>query len=251
MALGKTQGQKRNSIFVDLKFNATKGPEGVGFRQTTDKVASTTPGRNFDYKYAMHDYVEGHVAGFAIKEEPVYDKPLEKEFIGYASLSDPAGGENVVVKFPLAGGAGRKLVGLLNSVKENGGVVYLHTNMAESGTVIGNKTLIKPQAYINMRKGDSKGEKVVPLYSDADGSPMYQPSGEPAQLASGVKHVIAKKEIWDFAAADEMTLNTATVLVAHFAKAGQGDDQKHVESDGHEGGIDLDEAANAASTPRG
>ena len=246
MALGKTQGQLSKSIYVDLKFNATKGPAGVGFRQVLTKVPSLTEGKKYDYTYAMYDYVEGHISGLRVKEEPVYDKPNEKECIGYATLSDPAGGENVIVRFPLAGGAGRKLVGLLNTAKDNAGVVYLHTNMAEAGTVINDKTLEKPAAYLNMRRNDSKGERITPSYVGPDGQTLIAADGKLAQLAMGVKHVVGKNVLWDFTVADEMTLNTAAIVVEHFANAAEGDEHKHGEPH-DDSSVDLNEAAQAAA----
>lgn len=247
MALGKTSGgNTQKSIFVDLKSNANKAG-GVGFRETTNRTPTNNPeGAKFTYEYAMHDYVAGRVAGFVAKEEPTYDDPKVKEFIGYGTFSDPEGGPNIVVKFPMASGFGRKLVGLMNASKQSDQVVYLHTNQADAGTKIGDKTLEKPAAYINMRFGDAKGAKVVPVYADENGQPLLDEKGEPVQLAMGVKHDIAKKIIWDFTAADDMTMNTAIALTEHFSKAAQGDHHTAAHDDG---GIDLNEAA-AAAAPR-
>lgn len=249
MALGNTQVQRKNSIFVDLKFNPTKGPSGVGFRRMLTKVPSLTEGKKFDYTYSLHDLVDGPVVGFRIKEEPVYEKPHLKEFIGYVEIADLTGGENVIVKFPLASVAGRKLVGLINTVKDQSVVVFLRTNMAEAGTVIGDMVLDKPTAFLNMYLNDAKGEKVIPSYAGPDGQTLVNPEGKLTQMVKGVKHTVGKNVLWDFTDADDMTLNTAGVVVTHFSKAAPVDGHKQGQ-DHDDSSVDLNEAAQAAA-PRG
>jgi hypothetical protein len=221
MALGSNKKQASNSIFVDLKFKAGGSGEGVGFRQTLSKTPTGAPAgeKQFTYEYATHNFVEGHLIGFA----------------------DVDGGPNVVVKFPLAQSAGRRMVGLLNAVKGGGPMIHLYTNHADIGTVIGDKTLTKPQAYLNLRAGGPKGEKIDAIYADADGNSMLQENGAPAQLAMGVPVVVNKKSIWDFAAADDMAFNTALALTEHFTKQADGHDDKPAED-----GINPHEAADAA-----
>ena len=252
MALGTQQGSgKKNSIFVDLKFNATKGAAGVGFRQTLNKtpIAGAAAGeKQFSYETVTHGFVEGRLAGFVVKEEPTFDDKTVNEFIGYASIADVAqegaeAGPNVVVKFPLAGGAGRRLVGLMNAVKDGDPVVHIYTNHAEAGTKIGEKALIKPQAYLNMRIGDSKGEKIAPVYAGEDGQPLLDDKGAFAQLPMGELLTVNRKSVWDFTKADDVCMNTAAAVADHFVKAADG----HADAPAGEEGIDLNEAARAAA----
>lgn len=246
MALGSNSGNKNsNSIFVDLKFNASKGPGAVGFRQTVGKTPTGAPAgeKQFNYETVTHGFVEGHLTGFVTKEEPTYDDKNIKEFIAYATIADVDGGPNVVVKFPLAQSAGRRLVGLLNAVKGGGPMIHLYTNHAEAGTEIGTKKLEKPQAYLNLRAGGPKGEKIDPIYVDADGQALFGDDGKPMQLAMGVPVAVAKKTHWDFTAADDMAFNTALALTDHFTKQADGHDDKP------EDGISAHEAAAVASAP--
>lgn len=246
MALGSNKKQASNSIFVDLKFKAGGSGEGVGFRQTVSKTPTGLPAgeKQFNYETAMHGFVEGHLIGFRTKEEPTFDDKTVNEFIGYATVADVDGGPNVVVRFPLAQSAGRRMVGLLNAVKGGGPMIHLYTNHADIGTVIGDKTLTKAQAYLNLRAGGPKGEKIDPVYADAEGNAILDDKGFPAQLAMGVPVVVAKKTHWDFTAADDMAFNTALALTEHYTKQADGHDDKPAED-----GINPHEAADAAGAP--
>lgn len=254
MALGNSKGaSNKEAIFVDLKFAPNKGEELVGFRQTVSKTpreGAKEGERKFDYVYQTYNFVEGEITNFRVKEEPRYDDPNEKEFIGYATFKDvgPEAGPDVVVKFPLLGQAGRRVVGLVAAaVEARAGSVHLYTNFAEAGTKIGDKVLDRPQAYINAKVGDSKGEKLMPLYYGEDGKPLMTAEGKPQPLPMGEKHVIARKEVWDFTAADNMVSQTALVLVDHFKR----DDQQHHEAAAEgdaaaDDDLDLAEAASVA-----
>lgn len=251
MALGsKAPNAARNNVFVDLRFNAAKGQEGVGFRQVTAPASDGA-----EKQIAMHEYVEGNLVGFSVKEQAIYeDRAVKenprKEIICNATFKDADGGPSVVVRFPLASSAGRKVVGLLNATKEQTPFVRLFTNFAETGTVIGDgKPSIKPAAYINMRKDGPKGEKIVPLYVDNAGKELRQESGAPAQLPMGQKVVVNKKEMWDFTAADEIAAATAATVAEYFAS--QREDHHEAAADAPaDDGVDLNEAAEAAA-PRG
>lgn len=252
MGLGTTKSAKRDAVFVDLKF-----AEPVGFRQTIGRTAregAKEGERKFDYQYQMHDFVEGNLAGFRVKEEPRYDDPTQKDLVGYATIRDTDGGPDVVIRFPLLGQAGRKMVGLLAAAEHaKAGAVHLYTNFAEAGTRIGDKVLEKPQAYLNCKVGNSLGEKLVPLYYGEDGAPLLDDKGHPKPLPMGVKHVIARKEVWDFSDADNQTASTAAKLM-QLLQPKQGVTDAHTE--GHEDAhadahaeIDLNEAANVAMRP--
>jgi hypothetical protein len=245
MALGKQNKGASDTIFVDLKFNATKGEQGVGFRQTMEKTPIANPvdgGPRFAYKYDMHGFVSGHVTGFTTREEPTYDDKNIKEFIGYATFSDPEGGPNVCVKFPLASSSGRRVVGLLNAAKDSDPVVHLYTSTIAAGGVIGDKTYDKPAAFINARKNDIKGDRFEPVYADETGAPLMK-DGKPQQLAMGEQVTINRKVQWDFSVADDMVLLTASVLAEHYAKQ----TQSHSETPD---AASFEEAA-AAAAPKG
>lgn len=253
MALGKSSKGSSNSIFVDLKSNPAKGESGVGFRQTLSFTANPEFGKvegakKNIYEYAMHNFVEGHVAGFVTKEEPNYDDPKVNDIMGYATFTDPEGGPNVVVKFNVLSTFGRKVVGLLNAAKDADPVVHLYTSHAAAGAKIGDgEPLARAQSYINARRGDVKGERFVPLYAGPDGLALRKPDGTPAQLPMGTKHIVARKEIWSFEEADEVAINTAVVLVDHYKALADA----HAEANGaaptEDGGVDLNEAASAAA----
>lgn len=251
MALGKSTAiANREVIFVDLKFAPNKGEDYVGFRQ----VISKTPRENvkegerkYDYTYETHNFVSGEIVNFRVKEEPRYDNPNEKDFVAYVSFRDE-GEPDVVVRFPLHQQAGRRLVGLIAAALErSAGSVYLYTNYAPAGSKIGDKVLEKPQAYINMKLGDQKGEKLTPLYYDDKGKPMLDEKGKPLPLPMGVKHVIGRKEIWDFEQANNVVSATAIVLMDHFRDA---HNEHEVSGESfaqeQEDDVDLHEAATAA-----
>lgn len=255
MALGNSKAASgKEAIFVDLKFAPNKGEEFVGFRQTVEKIPrpdAKEGERKYDYKYQTYNFVEGEIVNFRVKEEPRYDNPNEKELMGYVTVRDLGEQPDVVVKFPLLGQAGRKLVGLVAAaVEANAGSVHIYTNYAEAGTKLGDKVLDKPQAFINAKLGDAKGEKLTPLYYGEDGKPLLKEDGKPAPLPMGEKHVIARKEVWDFTAADNIVGQTALVLVEHFKRDGEA--HTHADSEGEEAvsvdddELDLQEAASAA-----
>ncbi len=258
MALGNSKNLRNdNTIFVDLKFAPNRGKEMVGFRQ----IVSKTPRENakegerkFDYAYQTFDYVEGEIVNFRVKDEPRFDDPNEKELMGYMTVRDVGEtvGPDVVVRFPLLGQAGRKLVGLIAAaVEARAGCVHIYTNFADVGAKLGDKVLDKPQAYINAKIGDARGEKLTPLYYGEDGKPLLKEDGTPMPLPMGEKVVVGRKEIWDFSKADNMVGQTALALVEHFRR----DEQQHhdvaagTEADSDSGGdddLDLEEAARAA-----
>jgi len=253
MGLGTSKAAKSEAVFVDLKFAPNKGEDLVGFRQTvgrTPRVGAKEGERKFDYEYKTHSYVEGEIAGFRVKEEPSYDDPAKGELMAYLTVRDVGGapGPDVVVRFPLLSQAGRKMTGLVAAAQEaNAGAVHIYTNYAEAGTVIGDKTLDKPQAYLNCKVGDARGEKLVPLYYGDDGKPLLDEQGKPLPLPMGEKHVIARKEIWDFSKVDEIVASTAAKIEDGFSHRND-----HHHDDGHKAahddeGVDLAEAAEAAS----
>lgn len=260
MGLGKsTGGAQRKAIFVDLKFNATKGADGVGFRETTSKTPRTNPQpgeAKYDYTYEMHNFVEGEIKNFSIREEPSYEDENVKEMIGYITVRDVAvsdGGEaapDVVVKFPMFGSAGRRLVGLVAAAQEKAaGAIYIYTNFAEAGQKLGDKTLTKPQAYINAKVGDARGEKLSPLYYDGEGKPYLDQNGKPAQLPMGEQAVINRKTVWNFEKADDWVASTAVVVATRFQAEHESQAQGAGEPDQAHAGdeeIDLGEASRAA-----
>lgn len=248
MGLGTSKAAKTDAVFVDLKFAASKGEEMVGFRQTISKTpreGAKEGERKFDYKYQTHNYVDGELAGFRVKEEPSYDDPNQKDLMAYATIrdvgADPA--PDVVVRFPLLSQAGRRMVGLLAAaVNAQAGAIHLYTNFADVGSQIGDKVLDKPQAYLNCKVGDSRGEKLTPLYFSEDGNPLLGEDGKPAKLPMGEKHVIARKEVWDFTKADEVVASTAAILEDVFKR----DTDSHDEAPAADEDVDLNEAAGAA-----
>ena len=161
------------------------------------------------------------------------------------------GGSTVVVKFPLASQAGRKLIGLLNAVKDTEPCIHLYTNLANAGDTIGDRTLDKAQAYLNMRLGDKAGEKVTPTYCDEQGQVLMDAEKNvPAGLPMGVQVVVNRKTVWDFGAADDVAMNTAFALVNHFHRQAEGDSHADGAASQEDEGINLAEAA-AAAAPRG
>lgn len=255
MALGVREKAGNDVIFVDLKFAPNKGRDFVGFRQIISKIPRENAKegeRQFDYNYKTYDYVSGEITNFRVKEEPRY-KSEEKEMIGYLTIRDLDNGPDVVVRFPLFGQAGRKLVGLVAAaVEARAGAVYLYTTFADAGTKIGDKVLEEPKAFINAKIGDAKGEKLTPLYYDENGRPMLDEKGNPKPLPMGEKHVIARKEVWDFSAAENVVSQTALVLVEHFKRdfesmsETENSSETFAEGDEDDDDIDLDEAVSAA-----
>lgn len=235
---------KTASVFVDLKTNAQKGAEGVGFRQETGR--QTDGDGKVHRSFALHNYVSGHIQGFKAKEEPTYDDPNKSEWIGYLTLSEQ-GEPNVVVRFPMERASGRRLVGLVNAAVQRGDdTVFLRTTFSEAGTKLGDLTLEKNQAFLTMRAGDAQGEKLAPLYLDANGSPMVDGEGNAASLPKAEKVKVGRTEVLDSSAADEIVLNTAASLMEHFEALRQA--RKDDQSDGD---INPAEAAAAAAAPRG
>jgi hypothetical protein len=248
MGLGTSKAAKTDAVFVDLKFAPNKGEEMVGFRQTISKTprqGAKEGERKFDYTYQTHNYVDGELAGFRVKEEPSYDDPNVKDLMGYAVIRD-VGAEpapDVVIRFALLSQAGRRMVGLLSAaVSAKAGAIHLYTNFADTGAQIGDKVLDKPQAYLNCKVGDSRGEKLTPLYYGEDGHPLLDADGKPAKLPMGEKHVIARKEVWDFTKADEVVAATAAMLEDAFKRDTNGHEDGHVADED----VDLNEAAGAA-----
>ncbi|MDM7322432.1 MAG: hypothetical protein P3W87_003930 [Gammaproteobacteria bacterium] len=235
MALGTQKGSNRDVIFVDLKFAVSKGEEAVGFRQTINRIPRENAKegeRKYDYEYKMHNYVEGEITNFRVREEPRFDNPKEKEFMAIVTVHDLHGDPDVVVKYPLLSQAGRRLTGLVAAaVEANAGSVHIYTNYAEAGTKIGDRVLEKPQAYINAKVGDVHGQKLTPLYYGEDGKPMLDENGKPQPLPMGQKVVIGRKEVWDFSAADTIVSQTALVLVDHFQREHQRQSEAVEQSD--------------------
>lgn len=253
MGLGKStkSANERGVLFVDLKFAPNKGEGFVGFRETVSKTPrpdAKEGERKFDYEYKMHDNVDGELINFRVKEEGRFDNPDEKVLIGYATfrdVNDPTF-PDVVVKYPLLSQAGRKLTGLLNeAVHKKVGSVYLYTNFAAAGTLIGDTPLKKDSAFINAKVRDASGDRLTPLYLDEAGRPLLDENGKPAPLPKGEVHVINRKEVWDFTKADEIVSATASYLLEHFK--GEAHEDAHQEDEIHQDDdIDLEEAAQAA-----
>jgi len=248
MGLGTSKAVKTDAVFVDLKFAPGRGEEMVGFRQTvnrTPREGAKEGERKFDYQYQTHDYVEGELAGFRVKEEPNYDDPKVKDLMAYAVIRDAGStpAPDVVIRFPLLSQAGRRMTGLLSAaVTAKAGTIHLYTNFADTGAHIGDKVLDKPQAYLNCKVGDSRGEKLTPLYYGDDGNPLLDEEGKPARLPMGEKIIVSRKEIWDFSKADEVVASTAAALEDAFKR----DTDAHNEAHAAEDDVDLNEAAGAA-----
>jgi len=158
------------------------------------------------------------------------------------------------VRYPLLQQAGRRLTGLIAAaVDKQAGAVHIYTNFAEEGTKIGEKVLDRPQAFINAKVGNNRGDKLVPLYFDEQGKPLLDEDGKPAPLPMGTKHIIARKEVWDFTEADNVVSQTALALVEHFKRDdvnahAEGAEQNHADAgwDSGEEDLDMEEAARVA-----
>lgn len=249
MGLGTSRASKSDSIFVDMKTNAKKGEEGVGFRQEIGR--ETDASGKVQRTYAMHNFVAGHILSFKAAEEPTYDDKAKNEWIGYLTLSEP-GEPNVVVRFPMERSSGRRLVGLINAAMVAGDdTVFVRTTYAGEGTKLGNETLTEARAFLTLRAGDSQGEKRDPLFMNAEGQPLVDADGKAIALPAAKVVKIGKVEVKDSSEADEIVLNTAVSLMGHFAAQRDARKQTQGAADGHDDGINPAEAAAAAASPRG
>lgn len=259
MAFGTTKGDKRDVVFLDLRTNAGKD-EGVGFQQVLSKTPNpdTAAKSKWIYEKAVHQFVEGRIINFKVSEESVYEKPDEKYKVGNLRLRDVPqqgveAGPDVMVKFRLDSGHGRKLMGLIaNAMWHDERVVHIKTNRADAGEKIGDQVLEKARAFVTMNVGDRHGKRVdPPYYLDAEKGEVRTENGVVAELPRGVQHIIAKKTVWDFAQADAWTEQTAEVIQRVFTEVPHERDiqnDSHVDDGGD--GIDLGEAA-AAAAPHG
>ncbi len=257
MALGKSTGGNRPpSVFVDLRTNAKK-EGGVGFRQVLSKTPNpdaATTGKPFVYETVMHDFVQGRITGFRIKEAPTYDDPAVKEKLGLLRISDAPkngaeAGPDVYVSFKLATGMGRKLVGLVANALVNVTTipeVHIKTNVAAAGDKIGDQVLTEPRAFISANIGDAQGARIRPeIYLDSSGN--VRMNGDiPAALPHGKEVTVNRKTVLDFSEADQWVEETAAIIAAAFQ-------EEHAEAESHgdgvagEDSVDLAEAAAAAS----
>ena len=247
MGFGTTKSnQAGNSVFVDLKTNAKGGKDAVGFRQlvgeTTVKDENGADKRQ--KTYAFHEFVSGRIAGFKAKEEPTSDDPDQFEWVGLLTLMEE-GAPNVVVRFPMERMHGRRMVGLINdALLKTDGDVFVRTTFTPKGTSLGDRVTDADLVFLTMREGDKDGQKFEPVFRNEDGSLMIDSNNKPIPLPAPAEVMIAKKKHLDNSAADNIVATTAAALMVHFASLREARRQT-------DGGIDLAEAANAASTPRG
>lgn len=250
MAFGTNKGERRPVVFLDLRTKASD-PDGVGFRQVLNKTANPDPaGPKWLLETAMHQFVEGRITGFKVKEEDDFEDKTIKHKVGNLRISDtPVNGQeagpDVIVKFRLDGQHGRKLVGLIaNALVTNIPAIHIKTNRAEAGETIGTKVLEKPQAFVTANVGDAHGQRIkLPYYIDSATGAVRMNGEAVAELPRGVEMMVNKKKVYDFSAADAWVEETAEVLQSFFSVPAE----EHVESDGGDDNIDLDEAAAAAA----
>ena len=249
MGLGSTPRNTQRNVFVDIRSNASKGPEGVGFSQYIPASEGA------EKKVVMHEHVEGNLINFSLKEQPIFEDRLVKvnprtEIICSATFKDDKNGPNVVVSVPLMSGFGRKLAGLVNATKHTSPFVRLRASWADTGTQFGeSKPLMKPTAYLTMNKDGPKGDRIDPLYVDNSGKELRLENGAPAMLPMGTPVLINKKEVWDFTACDEIAAATAATAAEYFAAQREGHHEAAAPAPADDG-VDLNEAAEAAA-PRG
>lgn len=259
MAFGTNTGERRPVVFLELRTNA-KEPTGVGFRQVLSKTPNpdTTAKSKWLYETAMHQFVEGRIAGFRVKEEPSYDDPTIMIKVGQLRLEDDPkpgaeAGPDVIVSFRLDSQHGRNLVGLItNALQTEVPVLHIKTNRGDIGDKIGDTVLDAPRAYVTANKGSHSGPRIAPaMYIDpATMRVRADESGEVAKLPRGIELTVNKKKVWDFTDADTWVEQTAAVLQAAFEESppdehAEGDGSGHASGDDH--GVNLEEAAAAAA----
>lgn len=264
MALGKANDARSNITYVSLSRS-----EDAGFKRSVNTVDENgAPKKGVE----TYPYVTGIPIGFSMKQELVYEvskelrakginpmnedlskyKEYQKKYVSTVLLRDPETTEVIGVNFDLHDSLGGKVVGMLNSARLNtltGQDMNLRTFYAPPNSKYNDKP--KGRSSVNMRvNGSDKAiEDIRPAYLDEAGE-VVMDKLDPTRYAGlpmGEESVDAKgKSVWTFAARDEMISLTALAVLDHFKKPAD----IHAEHHG-EGGIDLDEAAHAASAPHG
>lgn len=274
MALGTNSNQRPPTTYVHLGRGTNSG-----FRHnagsTTDAAGVVTKIVN------TYDFVTGKIAGLYLDEELVYEvskklrenggnpknvdlstyQDYEKQYVASLMLKDPDSEEVVSVGFEVGDSMGGKIIGMLNAMRLNGTLdqmVKIRTyysppkskyNVSEKGRDSVNMAPFDPLTP------DVKGEDIKPIFLDADGLPWMKEDGiTPEMLPMGtVVKIPGRKDVWDFSLRDGIILETALTLFEHFEAQKKAHKQGHNDHDDHDdhddGGVDLSEAAAAASAP--
>jgi hypothetical protein len=235
-------------VYLDLSTPSTKGEDVVGFRQKTGE--EVLEDGSIVKKYDYHEHVIGTMHFFSVKEQKKWNKPEEKEAIGYLTLVNP-NEPKIVIAFRIEGYHGSRMVGLINAaVADNNPQVFFRATFTPAGTQLGDQKAKQDRVFLTSRANDARGEKREPLYVDEQGHPLLDDHGRPAKLPEAETVMVGRTPMKNYSASDEIVACTALHLMNHFAAQRQGAKDAPDAAAHDEASIDLHEAAHAAA-PQG